>query len=355
MEVMGVNKRVLICGNMGYVGPVLLEHLRTEFGRNIYIVGYDTGLFSGNLTNENIFPERHIDVQVFGDIRKFPGELLKDIDVVVQLAAVSNDPMGKEFEIPTHQINHEAAFEVAKKAKEWGVKKYLFASSCSVYGAGGVLPKNEQDVLNPLSAYAKSKIEAEQQLKSIASNDFKVFCFRFATACGYSPRLRLDLVLNDFVASAVINGKIDILSDGSPLRPLIHVKDMSKVFEWGITEEKVEENFLVLNVGSNDWNFSVKELAEEVASNFENPIEIFINYQAPPDQRSYKVDFSKLNIIAPRYYPTMSISETIKEIKYAIEKNPKRFDDFRLSNFIRLNALKDLKINESVNLNLEIK
>jgi nucleoside-diphosphate-sugar epimerase len=261
--------------------------------------------------------------------------------------------MGKEFEQPTFQINSEAAIDLAKKAKKMGVKKYLYASSCSVYGAGGDLPKTEYDDLNPQTAYAISKISAENGLKELSSKDFKVICFRFATACGYSSRLRLDLVLNDFVSSAVMNGKIEILSDGSPLRPLIDVKDMSRAFEWGIVENVVED-FLVLNTGSNEWNFNVKELAFLVSKHFQKSIEIKINDKAAPDKRSYKVDFSKFKALAPNHYPQCCIESTVDDLIIGVNQNHNRFTDFRDGYLIRLNALRYLMLNKKINNNLEI-
>jgi nucleoside-diphosphate-sugar epimerase len=154
---------------------------------------------------------------------------LKDIDAIVHLAAISNDPIGNKFEEVTLDINYRASVELARRAKEAGVKSFTFASSCSMYGAAEDSARTENSPLNPLTAYARSKVLTERELEPLADGGFKVTSLRFSTACGWSERLRLDLVLNDFVAGAVASKRITILSDGTPWRPLINVKDMGPV------------------------------------------------------------------------------------------------------------------------------
>ena len=213
--------KILITGNLGYVGPLVVERLRSTYP-NASLVGFDIGYFTHTLTTASFSQEVLLNVQHYGDVRKFPDELLQDIDAVVYLAAISNDPMGKEFEEITSDVNCKSAIRLAEVAKEKGVKSFIFASSCSVYGFAQSGLRTEDSELNPLTAYARSKINAEQNLQHIANNDFCITSLRFATACGFSSRLRLDLVLNDFVASAVTTGKIEILSDGTPWRAQIH-------------------------------------------------------------------------------------------------------------------------------------
>ena len=194
--------KILITGNMGYVGPALLEQLRASMPAAI-LVGVDTGYFAHCLTGVTRFPEDRLDVQYFADLRKLPQGLFNGVDAVVHLAAISNDPMGDRFKEVTHGINLEASVSLAKEAKAAGVGHFVFASSSSVYGFAEGEARIEQAPLNPLTAYAKSKIGMEQELKTIADENFVVTCLRFATACGASDRLRLDLVLNDFVAGAI--------------------------------------------------------------------------------------------------------------------------------------------------------
>ncbi|MCX8080682.1 MAG: SDR family oxidoreductase [Bacteroidia bacterium] len=345
--------KIFIIGNLGYVGPILVNHLASLKKYQLY--GYDIGYFLGNEITKNYKSyDTYLYCQYFGDVRKFDPELLNDIDSVIYLAAISNDPMGKAFELPTYEINQNSAYRIACYAKERGVKRFLFASSCSVYGSADDSPRNENSELNPLTAYAKSKINAENLLKELADDNFQITCFRFATACGFSPRLRLDLVLNDFIVSAYVNKKIEILSNGKPWRPLIHVKDMSRAMEWGLIRKKEEGgNFLVCNTGSNEWNYQVLELAEAVRR-FLPDTEISVNLDAPPDKRSYKVDFSLFKKLAGEYYPKVDLEQTIKEFLVNLENFEFNIKDFRNSQFIRLNTLNMLIKNNQLNQNLEI-
>lgn len=326
---------------MGYIGPVLVRHLKKVFP-GITIIGFDAGFFAGCLIDANFFPESKVDIQYLGDVRKFPESVFEGVDAVIQLAAVSNDPMGNQFEQPTKEINELAAVEIARIAKENGVKNYVFASSCSVYGAGGTEAKKEHDSLNPQTAYAKSKINAEAGLANLADENFLVTSLRFATACGFSPRLRLDLVLNDFVANAVKAGKIEILSDGSPLRPLIHVADMALAMEWAAVRTiKQGGTNLIVNAGSNEFNYQIKELAYQVRDTI-GGVEVSINTQASPDTRSYKVNFDYFRSLAPDHYPKMSLVDAINDLYDGISKSPSVTNEFRNSHYIRLTTLREL-------------
>ena len=180
------------------------------------------GIFANCLTNETTLPECKLDIQYFADMRNLPNEIFEGIDAVIHLAAISNDPMGNKFEDVTFDINYNSSINLAKKAKESGAKAFVYASSCSMYGSAEESAKDESSQLNPLTAYAKSKVNSEKALAGLADESFKITCLRFSTACGMSERLRLDLVLNDFVAGAVASKQITILSDGSPWRPLIN-------------------------------------------------------------------------------------------------------------------------------------
>jgi nucleoside-diphosphate-sugar epimerase len=337
----GIIKRILVIGNMGYVGPVLVKHL-WESNANYDIRGYDQGLFAHCLLGVDELPERYLVNQYFGDVRQFNIAVLDEIDAIVYLAAISNDPMGKEFETLTHDINHLCALKIANEAKKKGVQKFIFASSCSVYGAGGESAKVESDTVNPLSAYAKSKVDAETSLSSLANSDFVITCLRFATACGISPRLRLDLILNDFVATAILKKQINILSDGTPLRPLIHVKDMARAIEWSIQRDRNNGGeFVIVNVGSNDWNFSVLELAEEVSKCL-GGVKIIVNKEAPPDKRSYRVNFNLYKSLAGEFVLVEKIQNTILDIAKQINQSNFQMEDFYNSDFIRLNVLRKM-------------
>lgn len=343
--------KILINGNMGYIGPIVVNHFRKAYP-DAEIIGFDTGYFGGCLVEPNAFPERAVDVQYFGDIRRFPKKILEGVDAVIQLAAISNDPMGNKFEIPTQEINCDSVVRLAVMSKEMGVKNFVFASSCSVYGAGGTSAKVESSELNPQTAYAKSKINSELGLSPIADSNFTITALRFATACGFSPRFRLDLVLNDFVANAVLNKRIDILSDGTPLRPLIHVCDMARAIGWA-SERNIDNGgaFLVVNVGANSWNFSVRELADHVQKIHKDTI-VTVNPNASIDNRSYKVDFSLFEKLAPEHLPIFSIAEVIEEITDGIRRMNFSSKEFRNSQFIRLKTLSYLLESNHIDNNL---
>ena len=305
------------------------------------------------MTTASHSPEIMLDKQYYGDVRNFPNEIIKDIDSIIYLAAISNDPMGNEFEKVTKDVNYSSAVKIAEIAKKEGVRSYVFASSCSVYGFADDGMRTEKSDLNPLTAYAKSKINAEKDLELLADSNLNVTCLRFATACGFSPRLRLDLVLNDFVASAVTNGKIEILSDGTPWRPLIHVKDMARAIDWAINRTSSNgDYFLALNAGSNNWNYQIKELAEGVKKVLPN-VDIDVNKAAVPDNRSYKVDFSLFNQIAPDFFPIVSLEDAVKDLVEGLEKIKFNDTNFRESNLLRLNILRDHINSKRLNDNLE--
>lgn len=344
--------KILITGNMGYVGPVVVNHLRNVFPEAM-LTGFDTGYFAANLTNASTLPESKLDMQVFGDVRFMKPDVLQGVDAVIQLAAISNDPMGHRFEEVTLDINNKSVVDIAKMAKEAGVKSLVFASSCSIYGAASEAPKTETSELNPLTAYARSKVLTEQQLVSLADDNFTVTCLRFATACGMSQRLRLDLVLNDFVANAVACGKINILSDGSPWRPLIHVKDMARAIEWAIQRKGDNGgNYLAVNTGSRSWNYQIHELAETVADVITG-VEVMINRDAAPDKRSYRVNFDLYESLAPEHQPQVTLTDTVKELQEHLTQMNFSDAGFRTSHFIRLKILTYLQETNQLNDRLE--
>jgi nucleoside-diphosphate-sugar epimerase len=344
--------KILITGNMGYIGPCVVSHLRGSHPE-AELIGLDMGYFANCLTNEKMLPECKVDIQFFADVRRHAAELLKNVDAVIHLAAISNDPMGNKFENVTFDINHRASVNLAKKSKESGVANFVFASSCSMYGAAEEKARDESACLNPLTAYAKSKVYTERDLEPLAGDGFKVTSLRFSTACGMSDRLRLDLVLNDFVAGAVASGKITILSDGTPWRPLIHVRDMARAIEWAIGRDGAGAgDFLAVNVGCNEWNFQVKDLAQAVAKVIPN-IEVSINQDAEPDKRSYRVDFSLFKKLAPDHQPALDLSTTIEELKEGLEGMNFQDEDFRNSRFMRLKVLTHLRETNMLNEKLE--
>jgi nucleoside-diphosphate-sugar epimerase len=343
--------KILITGNTGYVGPSVLKQLRQSHPQAT-LIGLDKGYFAHCLTNADILPECRADIQYFADVRRLPAEALQGVDAVVHLAAISNDPMGNTFEKVTFDINFHGSVELAKQAKLAGVKTFIFASSCSMYGLADDTPRTETSALNPLTAYAKSKVDTEAELRKLADKNFTVTCLRFATACGMSDRLRLDLVVNDFVACAVTSRNITILSDGTPWRPLIHVKDMARAFDWALGRDRAHVDFLAVNVGSNAWNYQVKELAEAVAKVVPG-VRISINKNAPPDNRSYRVDFSLYERLAPKHQPQVDLLTAVAELKEGLEAMGFSDSNFRSSTYMRLEVLKRLRDKGMLDSNLE--
>lgn len=329
--------RILLTGNMGYVGPAVVEALRRTYP-DAHIIGFDNAYFAHCLTSASTLPERLCDQQYFGDVREFDPSLLKGIDAVIHLAAVSNDPMGDRYAEVTKDINQEASLRLASMAAEAGVSHFVFASSCSVYGVAEGGPRKEGDPLNPVTAYARSKIGTEEGLAAL-DTDMIITCLRFATACGMSPRLRLDLVLNDFVACALSSGQITVLSDGTPWRPLIDTADMARAMAWAVARDADNGGrFLTVNAGTQSANYQVRDLAEAVARAVPGA-QVSINHDAPADSRSYQVDFSLFEQLADGFQPQVALDQSIEQLVQGL--SAMGFDDaeFRSSPMMRLKVL----------------
>ena len=343
--------KIIVTGNMGYIGPIVVRQLKKTYA-GAQIIGLDAGFFAHCLTNAPVLPESLVDLQYFQDVRNVTPDIFQGADALVHLAAISNDPIGNKFEKVTADINYESSVRIAKLAKQAGVGRFVFASSCSIYGAAANGGCTEDAPLNPLTAYARSKVATEQALQKLADEEFIVTCHRFATACGMSERLRLDLVLNDFVACALSSGEISVLSDGTPWRPLIHVEDMARAIDWAIQREISRGNyFLAVNTGSNSWNYQIKDLAQAVAMVMPD-IKVSINKNAQPDKRSYRVNFDLFEELAPFHQPLHNLHTAINGLKSGLEAIKFNDKDFRNSNYIRLKVLNDLVSSRILDSNL---
>lgn len=328
--------KTLIIGHRGYIGPVAASHLtRVLPGAEVH--GIDANWFAGSEAAP--FPDAVFASQRKADVRDLTKADFRGFGAVVMLAAVSNDPIGKEFEKATADINATAVLTAARAAKAAGVRRFVFASSCSMYGAGSDSLRKETDTLNPLTAYARSKVATEEGLRAIAGDGFTVTSLRFATACGASPMLRLDLVLNDFVATALRTGRIEVLSDGSPWRPLIHVEDMARAIEWALVRDGAD--LVEVNVGSQAWTWQVGQLAKDVAALL-GDVAVEINTSAAPDKRSYRVDFSRFAALAPDHQPRKDFAEAVRELAEQVRGIDFAGKAVRDSRFIRLNVLRGL-------------
>ena len=342
--------RILILGNMGYVGSAVVRHLRARHPTAM-LDGFDNSYFAHCLTGAKTLPEQLLDEQFFGDVRSLTPAKLEGYTAIIYLAAVSNDPMGEQFASVTADINRKSAMSVATAAARIGVRNFVFASSCSVYGIADSTPRRESDPLGPVTAYAKSKVDAEHDLATI-DTDMTITCLRFATACGMSDRLRLDLVLNDFVACALSRGEITVLSDGTPWRPLIDVADMARAMDWAVQRSPSEGGrFLVVNAGSNDRNYQVRDLAQAVAAALPGTT-VSINSEAPVDSRSYRVDFSLFESLAGDYRPQVKLSQSISRLIDGMREMEFKDREFRQSKLMRLHVLRghiqDRRLSESL-------
>ena len=334
--------RVLITGNAGYVGPVAVAYLK-ESHPDWTLEGFDAGFFASSLSDPTAAPESLLSIQHWGDIRDDLAIPLDGVDAVVHLAGLSNDPMGNRFTELTEDINVRATEALIRRAQRAGVTRFVFASSCSMYGATSGGACSEQDELSPLTPYARSKVAIEERLRAFARPSFTVTCLRFATACGASPRLRLDLVLNDFVATALSTGKVVVLSDGTPWRPLIDVKDMARAIDWSLTvRNDIGEAFVAVNTGSDEWNYQVRDLARYVADRVPGTqVELFTD--APADTRTYRVDFALFRKLAPGHQPVVTIGESIDRLIQHMQSGGEAFDWSRSGRFSRLHELERLQ------------
>jgi nucleoside-diphosphate-sugar epimerase len=344
--------RIVITGNMGYVGPSVVARLRESYP-DASLIGLDAGYFAHCLTGCSAIPERQLDCQHFGDVRAVSPSFLDDANAVVHLAAISNDPIGNAYDEVTQEINYEATVRLAREAKVAGVRSFVFAGSCSIYGVSSDAVATEDSPARPLSRYAESKWRAEQALQELADESFTVTSLRFGTACGMSDRLRLDVVLNDFVAAAIASGMIVILSDGTPWRPLIHVADMARAIDWAIVRDPDDGgDFLAVNAGSNEWNYRVRDLADEVARSIPG-VEVSISESGEPDRRSYRVSFERFAALAPDHQPQVDVQTAIDGLREGLERIGFADTDFRASPFIRLFVLQALRERGLINHRLE--
>ncbi|AMV40848.1 NAD-dependent epimerase/dehydratase family protein [Planctomyces sp. SH-PL62] len=282
--------KVFVTGHRGFIGSHLVDLLKQE-GHTV--VGCDVRLFEG-CEWEPIVPA---DVDLVKDVRKVEHVDLKGCDAVMHLAALSNDPMGALNSQITFDINRDASIRLARIAKEAGVPRYLFAGSCSVYGQGEKLDLDEGDPLNPLTAYAQSKIETEQEVSKLADDSFSPTYLRNATAYGHSPVLRIDLVVNNLLGSALSYGEIRIQSDGSPWRPLIHCRDIARTFIALANAPKEVVHDKAINVGANSENYQVKDVGDQV-QRLVPDAKITYTGEVGADPRNYRVNFD-LPLLAP--------------------------------------------------------
>ncbi|MEM1445451.1 MAG: NAD(P)-dependent oxidoreductase [Planctomycetota bacterium] len=327
--------RVLVTGHRGYIGVHLVQILK-EAGH--HVTGVDVDLFEGCAWR----PYTPADVELAKDIRDLTEQDLDGIDAVCHLAAISNDPMGDMDPEITYSINREGSVGLAKLAKRAGVGRYLFSGSCSVYGKGDnpELALSETDQLNPLTAYAISKIDTELQTADLADDGFCVSWLRNSTAYGHSPMLRIDLVVNNLLGSALSYGEIRIKSDGSPWRPLIHCYDIASAFRAFCEADAKVINGQAINVGGNDENYQVKDVGDQVERLIPSAKVVYTGEHGE-DSRDYKVNFEKLNTLLPDFKLKYNLVSGMEELHKEMVDHGFGAEHFESDQFVRLRTLKD--------------
>jgi len=326
--------RVLVTGHCGYIGTVMVPML---FEDGHEVVGFDSDLFEDSTFGDGI-----VEVPTIRkDIRDATVDDVKGFDAVIHLAGLSNDPLGDLNPQLTYEINHLASVRLAALAKDAGVARFIFSSSCSNYGAGGENLLNEESPFNPVTPYGISKVKVEQDVARLASRDFSPTFLRNATAYGVSPRLRFDLVLNNLVAWAFTTGKVFIKSDGTPWRPIVHIADISRAFIAVLNAPRDVVHNVAFNVARNEDNYRIRELADIVK---ETVPHCTIEYakDAGPDKRCYRVDSSKIARTLPSFKPVWNARKGAQELFEAYKRIGLKLEDFEGPKFKRIDHIKKL-------------
>jgi len=327
--------RVLVTGHDGYIGSVLVPFLQE---RGWSVSGLDTHFFDGC----DLMPSEPAGSSLHKDVRQVtPGDLV-GYDAVVHLAALSNDPLGNLNAQSTYDINAEASVAIGRAAKAAGVRRFAFASSCSIYGAASPTDiLDEKAAFNPVTPYGESKVIAERGLSALADERFSPVYLRNATAYGASPKLRADVMVNSLTGYAFLTGEVFIMSDGSPWRPLVHVEDICHAVACAIEAPRESVHDKAFNIGRSCENYRVRHVAEIVADQVPGSRVVYAE-NGGPDKRCYRVDFGRAQAELPGFAPKWTVADGVAELLAAYRENGLTMADFEGSRFIRLKRLSEL-------------
>jgi len=328
--------KVLVSGDRGYIGAVLVPLLRAA-GHEVD--GLDVGLYEGCDLGPAV---ADADTWRPRDMRDVSAGDLSGYDAVLCLAALSNDPLGDLNPAATHSVNLDGTMLLAAAAKQAGVPRFLFSSSCSLYGASGSAAVAEDGDMFPVTPYGESKVAAERELSRLADDNFSPTYLRNATAYGASPRLRLDIVVNNLTAVAITTGQVRLESDGTPWRPLVHIGDISRAFLAMLEAPRELVHDQAFNVGRQEDNVQIRAIAEMVREAVPSS-ELTFAEGAGPDLRNYRVDFAKLTDTFPELKLRWSVREGIDELAGAYRKHGLSYEDFTSSRYVRLRRIKELR------------
>ncbi|MDH3692582.1 MAG: SDR family oxidoreductase [Gammaproteobacteria bacterium] len=330
--------KIFLTGTDGYIGAVLADRL-LKTGHEV--IGFDTGYYRrGWLFNDPAYLDRSPST-ICADVRRVTQELLRDVDAVIHLAELSNDPLGESNRAVTFDINHQGTLQLAEAARRAGVARFIYTSSCSVYGVSDEEVVNEISPVNPQTAYAECKVLVEREVAEMATTDFWPVFLRNATAYGISPRMRFDIVLNNLCGLAWTTGKIAMTSDGTPWRPIVHIEDICAAIECSLTAPADVITGQVFNVGSNKENYRVREIAKIVQDVFPDCALTFGD--SGGDNRSYKVNFDKIHSELPGFSCSWSAVDGARQLRAMFERIKMTPEQFNAVPYTRLKCLNELK------------